>query len=160
MRNYFVWLLLFAIVALAIYDVKYSVKDAHKVTMQMEAELLRERQRLSILEVEWAMLTRPERIKAMAQKHLPLLVEVNEVQNNPQNAAQIASKVSGINSGINSDINKVRFLEEEQAIWRISAENNAMIAQDNDISSKNMVTQDITAKNISAQNVNQIIIRE
>jgi hypothetical protein len=93
MRNYFLWLLIGAFSALVIYDIKYSVKDAHKITVQMEAELLKERQRMNILEVEWAMLTRPERISLLAAKHLPLTA-----------------------------INKERFMPEEDAMWRVSHE--------------------------------------
>jgi hypothetical protein len=91
MRNYFVWFILCATLALGIYDIKYSVKNARKVTAEMEAELLRERKRVHMLEVEWTLLTRPERISALAQKHLHLV---------PINAQEI--------------------MDEEQGAWRVS----------------------------------------
>jgi hypothetical protein len=93
MRSYFFWLGVFAAFALVIYDIKYSVNNERNITAKMEAELLTERKRLHILEVEWSMLTRPERISALAQKHLPL-----------------------------QQIGKTQFLTNEQAMWRVSHE--------------------------------------
>ncbi len=140
MRNYFVWLCVFAFFALLIYDVKYSVGDAHKVTLKMEAELQRERQRFSILEVEWAMLTRPERIKAMAAKHLPNLIEVNNLS--------VAG--AGLNGKI-STVADMRLLEEQAAIWRISVKNDAPHLGKSDAPQTDEQ---------QAQNVNQIVVKE
>ena len=93
MRNYFFWLGVFAAFALVIYDIKYSVQNERAITAKMEAELLNERKRLHILEVEWSMLTNPQRISAMAEKHLPL-----------------------------QQISKPEFLTSDQAMWRVSHE--------------------------------------
>jgi hypothetical protein len=91
MRNYFVWFILCATFALGIYDIKYSVKNARKVTAEMEAELLRERQRVHMLEVEWTMLTRPERIAELAKKHLELVaIQPETVMDETQGAWRVS----------------------------------------------------------------------
>jgi cell division protein FtsL len=91
MRNYFVWFILCATFALGIYDIKYSVKNARKITAEMEAELLHERQRVHMLEVEWTMLSRPERIAALAKKHLNLVgINPEQVMDETQGAWRVS----------------------------------------------------------------------
>jgi hypothetical protein len=78
MRRYFFWFGFLAIIVLVLYDIKYSVHTAQSETRALEAQLLKERERLQMVELEWTMLTRPERIAALTAKHLslkPILTE-------------------------------------------------------------------------------------
>jgi cell division protein FtsL len=72
MRRYFFWFCVLACIALVLYDIKYNVHTAQKETRRLEAELVKERTRLQMVELEWTMLTRPERIRVLAEKHLQL----------------------------------------------------------------------------------------
>ena len=72
MSRYFFWAGIFTLIALVLYDIKYTVHSAQKETTRLEAELVKERQRLQMVKLEWAMLTRPERIAALSKKYLSL----------------------------------------------------------------------------------------
>jgi cell division protein FtsL len=72
MSRYFFWAGMFTLIALVLYDIKYSVHSAQKETAALEKQLVAERQRLQMVQLEWAMLTRPERISALAKKYLTL----------------------------------------------------------------------------------------
>ncbi len=72
MRNYFMWVGIIAMLALMIYDLKYNVRTAQKETYALEQDLMAERQRLHMVELEWTRLSRPDRIAALAKKHLDL----------------------------------------------------------------------------------------
>jgi hypothetical protein len=72
MRSYCFWAALFSLIALVLYDIKYNVHSAQNETRALEAQLIKERKRLQMVELEWTMLTRPERIKVLAEKHLQL----------------------------------------------------------------------------------------
>ncbi len=72
MGKYFFWFAVFSCFCFLVYEVKYNVQEAQRKTHQMEAELLAERERIHMLELEWARLTRPERIRLLADKYLDL----------------------------------------------------------------------------------------
>lgn len=72
MSRYFFWAGIFTFIVLVLYDIKYSVHSAQKETARLETELVKQRQRLQMLKLEWAMLTRPERIAALTNKYLSL----------------------------------------------------------------------------------------
>ena len=72
MRNSLLWTAMFAILALLLYDVKYNVRTEQSHTHALERELIEERKRLHMVELEWARLSRPERIAELAQRHLDL----------------------------------------------------------------------------------------
>jgi hypothetical protein len=72
MRSYCFWAVMLAVLALVLYDIKYNVHSAQKETRTLEAQLVKERTRLQMVELEWTMLTRPERIKVLVEKHLRL----------------------------------------------------------------------------------------
>ncbi len=73
MRNYCMWVIVCVAVALLVYDVKYSVQDMHQETQRLKAELIRERERVHMLELEWTQATRPERIRALAEQYTSLI---------------------------------------------------------------------------------------
>ena len=72
MSRYFFWAGIFTFIVLVLYDIKYSVHSAQKETARLEGDLVKERQRLQMVKLEWAMLTRPERIAALSKKYLLL----------------------------------------------------------------------------------------
>ena len=72
MRNFLLWCAVFAFCALFIYDIKYNVHNAQKDTYVLERQLIKERERLHMVELEWTRLSRPERIAALAKQHLTL----------------------------------------------------------------------------------------
>lgn len=72
MRNYLMWVGTIALLALMLYDLKYNVRTAQNETQRLEQALIAERQRLLMVELEWTRLSRPERIAALAEKHLDL----------------------------------------------------------------------------------------
>jgi cell division protein FtsL len=93
MRNYFVWICVFAVTALTLYDLKYNVRSVQKETERLEQELIDEKRRLATLEVEWVYVSRPERIKALANRHLQLepinTTQMIQAENSVWNASHV-----------------------------------------------------------------------
>ncbi len=94
MRNYFVWVCIFAITALTLYDLKYNVRSAQKETERLEQELIDEKRRLATLEVEWTYVSRPERVKELAARHLELQPMASSSMMQTDNAMWQASHVA------------------------------------------------------------------
>ena len=95
MRSYLCWFGICAFCALMIYDVKYNVHNAQKETRALERQLMQERERLHMAELEWTHLSRPDRIAALAQKHLSLQL-VGQGAHHTQNVA--LWKISTLNA--------------------------------------------------------------
>lgn len=55
-----------------VYIVKYQVRDIQREVSSMESQLRAERDALHVLRAEWAYLTRPQRVRALAEAHLDL----------------------------------------------------------------------------------------
>jgi cell division protein FtsL len=62
----------FAIAAFGLYIVKYAVQDVQRDVTTLQTEVKDERESLHLLNAEWAYLNRPERLHALADKHLDL----------------------------------------------------------------------------------------
>jgi len=65
-------MLCFGIGAFGVYMVKYVVQDVQRDVTTLQAQLKDERESLHLLNAEWAYLNRPERLHALAEKHLAL----------------------------------------------------------------------------------------
>ncbi|HWV52753.1 MAG TPA: hypothetical protein VNZ93_09260 [Pseudorhodoplanes sp.] len=68
---------LFVIVALIVaaayvYDIKFEATMQAERLAKVRGEIKRERDAIAALRAEWASLTSPGRIEALAQRHLPL----------------------------------------------------------------------------------------
>ncbi|MBN8542647.1 MAG: hypothetical protein J0M34_00090 [Alphaproteobacteria bacterium] len=72
MMSWLVGVGMFAVAAFGLYLVKYTVQDMQKEVNRLAAELKQEEESLHLLNAEWAYLNRPERLRAMAEKHLTL----------------------------------------------------------------------------------------
>lgn len=62
-----------AIAALGVYLVKYAVQGVQRDVAALEAELSKERESVHLLNAEWAYLNRPERLRALSDRHLALM---------------------------------------------------------------------------------------
>lgn len=72
----------FAIAASGLYFVKYAVQDVQRDVASLQGELKDERESLHLLNAEWAYLNRPERLHALADKHLNLEpLDSRQIQN-------------------------------------------------------------------------------
>ncbi len=66
------WSLLFAVIALALYAVKYKVQDIREEVVALEKALKEERETLQVLKAEWGYLNRPERLRALSENYLQM----------------------------------------------------------------------------------------
>lgn len=66
------WMVFVLVAALAVYEVKYDVREIKQDVASLEAQLAEENEAIHVLEAEWAYLTRPERLMELSAKHLPL----------------------------------------------------------------------------------------
>ena len=55
-----------------VYKIKFDATSQAEQVSKLPAEIRRERDAMAILRAEWAQLDRPERIQALAQRHLTL----------------------------------------------------------------------------------------
>lgn len=55
------------------YSIKYETLLFSEQTVKVQHAIDRERDRIGMLRAEWAYLTRPERLQALADKHLDLV---------------------------------------------------------------------------------------
>lgn len=65
-----VWVAVFVVAAFLLYMVKYRVQTLQTQIADMERQLEEEREALHVAAAEWAYLTRPERLHALASKYL------------------------------------------------------------------------------------------
>jgi hypothetical protein len=68
----FALILITGIVCVAVYRVAEDARVAQASLVVAERQIARERQTLVVLGAEWASLTRPQRIHALAERHLEL----------------------------------------------------------------------------------------
>ncbi|MDX2113342.1 MAG: hypothetical protein SFW63_06390 [Alphaproteobacteria bacterium] len=64
------WVLVIMVAALSLYQVKYEVQRVRADIASVTRVLEQEHETLDVVAAEWAYLSRPERIKKLAQKHL------------------------------------------------------------------------------------------
>lgn len=75
------WIVMFVCAASALYGVKYRVQEMDSEIATLRAQVQAEKQAIHVLSAEWAFLTRPERVRRLAEKHLDMA---------PMNAVQMA----------------------------------------------------------------------
>jgi hypothetical protein len=63
----------FAVLAIGVYLVKYSVQDVQRNVAEIKRDLAVEKESLHLLNAEWAYLNRPDRLRYLADKHLDLV---------------------------------------------------------------------------------------
>ena len=92
-----IWMACFAIAAFGLYIVKYAVADLQRDVNNVRQEVKAERESLHLLNAEWAYLNRPERLRALASDHLPLVAldsrQIGEIRSLP--AAYVPVEASG-----------------------------------------------------------------
>lgn len=71
--NNIAWLVLIATAAYGLYMVKYRVLNVQREIANIKKELEQEQENLHVIEAEWAYLTRPDRLQALAQKNTNLM---------------------------------------------------------------------------------------
>lgn len=83
-------LVVLALIAAAavVYRVKYeSTRHAEQVA-KIRLEISREREAIGELQAEWARLNSPERLQALAERHLPLkplaITQIHDLRNLPE----------------------------------------------------------------------------
>jgi hypothetical protein len=64
--------------AYGLYLVKWEVRELKRDNILLEAKILQEERAIRILEAEWAYLNRPDRLKKLVEKHLPLQPTIGE----------------------------------------------------------------------------------
>jgi len=62
-----------AVLAIGLYLVKYAVQDVQRDVATLKTQLASEKESLHLLSAEWAYLNRPERLRALADRHLDLV---------------------------------------------------------------------------------------
>ncbi|MCM5556959.1 hypothetical protein [Pleomorphomonas sp. JP5] len=75
MTRYINALLVFLMVlsAAAVYDMKYEAEIAAENIKQKQAEITQAREDISLLKAEWALLTRPARMRDLVERHQDIL---------------------------------------------------------------------------------------
>ena len=75
MTRYINALLVFLMVlsAAAVYDMKYEAEIAAEIIKQKQAEIAQAREDISLLKAEWALLTRPARMRDLLERHQDIL---------------------------------------------------------------------------------------
>jgi len=66
------WLAVVFVAVLGLYKVKYKVHEVKSQVAGLESQLALESQAVHVLEAEWSYLTRPERVRELANQHLKL----------------------------------------------------------------------------------------
>lgn len=68
-----IWMASFAVAAFGLYMVKFSVQNLQRDVRAVEVELAAEKESLHLLNAEWAYLNRPERLRALSERHLDMV---------------------------------------------------------------------------------------
>ncbi len=56
------------------YDINYDTRDAARRVDDLRQDIAAERATLAVLRAEWAYLNRPDRLRALAERHFPDLM--------------------------------------------------------------------------------------
>ncbi|MFM7344312.1 MAG: hypothetical protein ACKO1J_02950 [Tagaea sp.] len=68
----FVWIAIAGLGALALYQLKHEVIALEKELARLNREIVREQESIHVLRAEWSHVNRPERLQALARRHLDL----------------------------------------------------------------------------------------
>lgn len=91
--------------ALYAYSVKYETILFSEQIVKVEHSIEREQDRINMLRAEWAYVTRPERLQALADKHLPdmqqiatnqILLSASELPDQPPKVDTIGRKLESL----------------------------------------------------------------
>ena len=66
------WLAQAAVVAIALFHMKYEVQRLEEELQKVHYQILREQEAVRVLRAEWSFLNRPDRIADLARRHLQL----------------------------------------------------------------------------------------
>ncbi len=86
-RGGWLWMIGALVAALAVFSQHHHARELRTELERLEDDLAERREKVRVLEAEWSYLSRPERIKDLAGRHLEELVPVTVRQ---------LSRVSGI----------------------------------------------------------------
>lgn len=64
------FLLLAGAISVALFSVKYQVQDLEEELIGLNKLIIQERQSIHVLQAEWSHLNNPERLRALAARHL------------------------------------------------------------------------------------------
>lgn len=67
-----IWLALIAALIAGVYQIKYEVIAIEKQLAGLQDEAQRDREAIHVLHAEWSYLNQPQRLRALADKHLKL----------------------------------------------------------------------------------------
>ncbi|MCA3247886.1 MAG: hypothetical protein ACKOEE_14105 [Tagaea sp.] len=68
----FLWIAIAGLGALALYQLKHEVIALEKELARLNREIVREQESIHVLRAEWSHVNRPERLQALARRHLDL----------------------------------------------------------------------------------------
>jgi cell division protein FtsL len=92
--------------AIGVYSIKYEATLQAEKVAKLRRSIVTERIAIGALRAEWASLSQPERLEALARKHLDLqpmkvdqIVKASAIPDKPASEDQIAKKLEGLGLG-------------------------------------------------------------
>ena len=93
--------------ALYAYSIKYETTLQAEQLQKLKAKAQRERDAIAVLKAEWQFLNRPERLQALADKHLDLqplkttqIVRLSDIPNRGPKVDSIGRKLEDLGLGV------------------------------------------------------------
>jgi len=93
--------------ALYAYSIKYETTLQAEQLQKLKAKAQREREAIAVLKAEWQFLNRPERLQALADKHLDLqplqtnqIVRLSDIPNRGPKVDSIGRKLEDLGLGV------------------------------------------------------------
>lgn len=90
------------------YSVKYETLQQYEEMRRLQSEIRKEREAIGILQAEWALLNRPERLDRLAKEHLSLqpldvrqLARFSELGERPKNRNSLSEHLVRLGLGGN-----------------------------------------------------------
>jgi len=68
----FLWLILVAVICFGLFLTKYETQSLEAELLALNKVVLHRQEELHVLKAEWALLSRPERIQLLSERHLHL----------------------------------------------------------------------------------------
>ena len=89
----FVLVVCLLVAAFAVYSLEYSIKKDEREIARIKAETRRAHETIRLLDAEWAMLSRPERLQRLVAEHLKLQpVRANQFVDRRNLAARLPAR--------------------------------------------------------------------
>jgi cell division protein FtsL len=96
------WVVVVVCAASLLYSVKYRVQTMDEEIAAIRSHIKEERAAIHVLKAEWAYLSRPERVRELAEKHLEMapmdgkqMLELADLPYAPDAPVQLASGKAG-----------------------------------------------------------------